>query len=192
METFLHAVASVTIILLLTATGYFCAVKGWMTVQVKTFISRYLMTVGIPVMLIYGMQNNLTRADVLAAPRLLLIPLLVIPSCVVMSLAGGPPDEAAAPPARRFCDDGCHGNTIFIGLAMCLELFGDVATPYVMLFYLVSSCFTQLIGIPLVRWSAKPAASPCRWCGNSCARRRSFPSFSVSCWSDWTSISRAL
>ena len=61
METFLHAVASVTIILLLTATGYFCAVKGWMTVQVKTFISRYLMTVGIPVMLIYGMQNNLTR-----------------------------------------------------------------------------------------------------------------------------------
>ncbi len=54
METFLHAVASVTIILLLTATGYFCAVKGWMTVQVKTFISRYLMTVGIPVMLIYG------------------------------------------------------------------------------------------------------------------------------------------
>lgn len=67
METFLHAVASVTIILLLTATGYFCAVKGWMTVQVKTFISRYLMTVGIPVMLIYGMQNNLTRAT--CSPR---------------------------------------------------------------------------------------------------------------------------
>ena len=38
---------------------------------------------------------------------------------------------------------------------MCLELFGDVATPYVMLFYLVSSCFTQLIGIPLVRWSGE-------------------------------------
>ena len=47
------------------------------------------------------------------------------------------------------------GNTVFIGLAMCLELFGDIATPYVMLFYLVSSCFTQLIGIPLVRWSGE-------------------------------------
>ena len=47
------------------------------------------------------------------------------------------------------------GNTIFIGLAMCIELFGDIATPYVMLFYLVSSCFTQLIGIPLVRWSGE-------------------------------------
>ena len=155
METFLHAVASVTIILLLTATGYFCAVKGWMTVQVKTFISRYLMTVGIPVMLIYGMQNNLTRADVLAAPRLLLIPLLVIPSCVVLSLLAG---RLMRLPHRQlgvFVMMSAMGNTIFIGLAMCLELFGDVATPYVMLFYLVSSCFTQLIGIPLVRWSGE-------------------------------------
>ena len=155
METFLHAVASVTIILLLTATGYFCAVKGWMTVQVKTFISRYLMTVGIPVMLIYGMQNNLTRADVLAAPRLLLIPLLVIPSCVVMSLLAG---RLMRLPHRQlgvFVMMAAMGNTIFIGLAMCIELFGDIATPYVMLFYLVSSCFTQLIGIPLVRWSGE-------------------------------------
>lgn len=30
MEGFLHAVSSVTIILLLTATGYFCARMGWM------------------------------------------------------------------------------------------------------------------------------------------------------------------
>ena len=137
METFLHAVASVTIILLLTATGYFCAVKGWMTVQVKTFISRYLMTVGIPVMLIYGMQNNLTRADVLAAPRLLLIPLLVIPSCVVMSLLAG---RLMRLPHRQL--------GVFVMMAA-------MATPYVMLFYLVSSCFTQLIGIPLVRWSGE-------------------------------------
>ena len=155
METFLHAVASVTIILLLTATGYFCAVKGWMTVQVKTFISRYLMTVGIPVMLIYGMQNNLTRADVLAAPRLLLIPLLVIPSCVVMSLLAGRLMKLPHRQLGVFVMMAAMGNTIFIGLAMCLELFGDIATPYVMLFYLVSSCFTQLIGIPLVRWSGE-------------------------------------
>ncbi len=155
METFLHAVASVTIILLLTATGYFCAVKGWMTAQVKTFISRYLMTVGIPVMLIYGMQNNLTRADVLAAPRLLLIPLLVIPSCVVLSLLTGRLMKLPHRQLGVFVMMSAMGNTIFIGLAMCIELFGDIATPYVMLFYLVSSCFTQLIGIPLVRWSGE-------------------------------------
>ena len=120
METLLHAVASVTIILLLTATGYFCAVKGWMTVQVKTFISRYLMTVGIPVMLIYGMQKNLSRADVLAAPRLLLIPLLVIPCCVVLSLLTGRLMKLPHRQLGVFVMMAAMGNTIFIGLAMCI------------------------------------------------------------------------
>ena len=35
MEGFLHAVSSVTIILLLTATGYFCAERGWMGPQAE-------------------------------------------------------------------------------------------------------------------------------------------------------------
>ena len=41
MEGFLHAVSSVTIILLLTATGYFCAERGWMGPQAKAFIGKF-------------------------------------------------------------------------------------------------------------------------------------------------------
>ena len=41
MEGFLHAVYSVTIILLLTATGYFCAARGWMGPQAKAFIGKF-------------------------------------------------------------------------------------------------------------------------------------------------------
>ena len=193
METFLHAVASVTIILLLTATGYFCAVKGWMTAQVKTFISRYLMTVGIPVMLIYGMQNNLTRADVLAAPRLLLIPLLVIPSCVVLSLLTG---RLMRLPHRQlgvFVMMSAMGNT---HLYRPCHVHRAVRRHCNAVCHALLSCQQLLLrSSSASRWyagRAKPAASPCRWCGNSCARRRSFLSFSVSCWSDWTSISRAL
>lgn len=155
LETFLHAVSSVTIILLLTATGYLCAAKGWMRAEDKRFLSKYLMTVGIPVMLVYSMQNNLTRDDVLAAPRLLLIPLLVISLSLVLSLMCG---KALKLPRRRlgvFIMMSAMSNTIFVGLAMCRELFGEVATPYVMLFYLVSSCFTQLVGLPAVRWSGE-------------------------------------
>ena len=48
MEGFLHAVSSVTIILLLTATGYFCARMGWMSPQAKRFISKFTMSVAIP------------------------------------------------------------------------------------------------------------------------------------------------
>ena len=44
-------------------------------------------------------------------------------------------------------------NAIFIGLPMCTELFGEICTPYVMLYYLVNTSFVQLVGLPLVRWS---------------------------------------
>ena len=50
MEGFLHAVSSVTIILLLTATGYFCAAKGWMGPQAKAFIGKFTLSVAIPCM----------------------------------------------------------------------------------------------------------------------------------------------
>jgi len=53
MEGFLHAVSSVTIILLLTATGYFCAAKGWMGPQAKAFIGKFTLSVAIPCMSIF-------------------------------------------------------------------------------------------------------------------------------------------
>ena len=61
MEGFLHAVSSVTIILLLTATGYFCAERGWMGPQAKAFIGKFTLSVAIPCMSVYGLTNNLTR-----------------------------------------------------------------------------------------------------------------------------------
>lgn len=155
MGTFLHAVSSVTVILLLTATGYLCAEKGWMRAEDKRFLSKYLMTIGVPVMMVYSMQNNLSRADILAAPKMQLVPLVVIPLCVVLSWCAGRAMKLPRAQQGVFVMMAAMSNTIFIGLAMCVELFGEVSTSYVMLFYPVSSCFTQIIGIPLVRWSGE-------------------------------------
>ena len=76
MESFLHAVTSVTIILLLTATGYFCAVRGWMSPQAKRFISRFTMSVAVPCMCVYGLTNNLTHELLAESPGFLLVPFL--------------------------------------------------------------------------------------------------------------------
>ena len=68
MEGFLHAVSSVTIILLLTATGYFCAARGWMGPDAKRFISKFTMSVAIPCMCVYGLTKNLTRELLALSP----------------------------------------------------------------------------------------------------------------------------
>ena len=155
MESFLHAVASVTIILLLTATGYFCAAMGWMSPQAKRFISKFTMSVAIPCMCVYGLTNNLTHELLAGSLGFLLVPLLSTVGAFLLSLLVG---RLLKLPRKRlgvFMMMCSVSNAIFIGLPMCTELFGEACTPYVMLYYLVNTSFVQLVGLSLVRWSGE-------------------------------------
>ena len=155
MEGFLHAVASVTLILLLTATGYFCAAKGWMSPQAKAFISKFTLSVAVPCMILYGFKKDLTKELLLHSGSFLLVPLLSTLALLFLSLLVG---RLLKLPRRKlgvFMMMCSVSNAIFIGLAMCTELFGDTCTPYVMLYYLVNTSFTQLVFLSLVRWSGE-------------------------------------
>ena len=158
METFLHAVTSVTIILLLTATGYFCAAKGWMSAQGKAFISKLLMNIAVPCMCIYSFQVNLSRELLEQSGRMLLTGFC---SCVLDFALAFALGKLLRIPRRRlgvFIMMCALSNSVFIGLAMCTELFGSECTPSVMLYWMVSTTFTQLVGISLVRWSGETTA----------------------------------
>ena len=155
METFLHSVSSVTIILLLTATGYVCAERGWMGPQVKAFLSKFLMTIAVPAMCIYSFQKNLTR-DLLSQSTFML--LAGICSCLLDFFLAFLLGKLLRLPRRRlgiFIMMCAVSNCIFIGLAMCTELFGSECTPQVMLYWVVSTCFMQIGGVSLVRWSGE-------------------------------------
>lgn len=162
MESFLHAVASVTIILLLTATGYFCAAMGWMSPQAKRFISKFTMSVAIPCMCVYGLTNNLTHELLAGSLGFLLVPLLSTVGAFLLSLLVG---RLLKLPRKRlgvFMMMCSVSNAIFIGLPMCTELFGEACTPYVMLYYLVNTSFVQLVGLSLVRWAGDGGGFDCR------------------------------
>ncbi|MDY3282788.1 AEC family transporter [Dysosmobacter sp.] len=153
VETFLNSAASVAIILLLTATGYVCAVTKVMRPEGKKFISKLLTNVAIPAMCIHSLNTNLTREMVRESAALLLVPFVNEILCFLLS---GLTAKLLRLPRKQFgvfmmmCS---LSNCVFIGYAMCTELFGDAASPYVTMFYLVNTLFIQLVGIPLVRWS---------------------------------------
>ena len=159
MESFLHSVSSVMIILLLTAVGYFCAAKGWMGAETKAFLSKFLMSIAIPCMCIHGLTSNLTREMLLSSWRFLLVPFLATSLLFILSFFAAKLLRLPRKSFGVFMMMASLSNSIFIGYAMCRELFGDVCTPYVMLYYLVSTSFTQLLAIPLVRWSGEAGGS---------------------------------
>ena len=153
MESFLHSVASVAIVLLLTALGYLCSAMGWMDEHAKKFLSKYLISIAVPVMSIYGLCANLTREELLRSGTLLLVSTLATTLLFLLSYAAA---RLMKLPRRRFgvFMMSCSlSNMIFIGYPICLELFGEASTPYVMLNYFVNVCFIHLVGRLLVRWS---------------------------------------
>ena len=153
METFLHAVSSVTLILLLTMVGYICGARHWMGAETKAFISKFLLTIAVPFMCIYSLQVNLSQ-DLLAQSGDMLLNTFLC--CVLNFVLAFLIGRLLKIPHRSlgvFMVMCALSNCVFIGLAMCTELFGEVARPYVMIYYCVSTSFTQVVGMALIRWS---------------------------------------
>ena len=155
METFLHAVSSVCVILLLTAVGYYCSARGWISPDAKSFLSKFVLRMAMPIMCAYDLRAHLTR-DLIAAS----LPILVLTffAEVLLFLLSFLAAKLLRLPRRSigvFMMMSSLSNSIFIGYTMCLELFGEACTPYVMLFYLVNTTFVQMVGLTLIRWSGE-------------------------------------
>ena len=155
MGTFWHALASVSIILLLTASGWLCGARGWMNAASKAFLSRFLLSLAVPCLSVYGLRNHLTREMVGGSLQMLLAALLC--NAVSFALAWLLARLLRLPKARAgvFMVMCALSNAMFIGYAMCVELFGERCVPHVMIFYLANTCYTQTLAMWLIRRSGE-------------------------------------
>lgn len=152
-EVFLQAVSSVSVILLLTVTGYFLGVKGLMDKKAKAFISRLLMTLLVPFNCVNGIISNLTRETISQYGIYLLISLGSMALSNVLAFLVCKLFRVPKNKTGLFIHMGANSNAIFIGLAICREIFGDASAPFVMVFYVLNSFSIWLISVIAVRWS---------------------------------------
>ena len=157
MGEFLNAVSAVFVIFSLMAVGILLGKLKFMTATEKKFVSRYVINIAVPLNTIVGIQKNLKRSDMLEMGQLLLVPLITILICLAVSILVA---KMLKLPKRRsgvFVALAFLSNTLFIGLPMAQELFGDVSLPYVMIYYMCSTVFTQTVALMLVERSGEAA-----------------------------------
>ena len=154
MSSLLNSLSAVSVILILTACGYACSALGWITPDVKAFLSKFLMRFAVPVMCIYSMRSNLSRELLSGSWTMILVP--AICSGVLFAVSGFVGKKLHLPPKQNsvFMMMCSISNAMFIGYSMCLELFGDSSTPYVMLYFLVNTAYAQLVGVTMIRRSS--------------------------------------
>lgn len=160
MAGFFNAVSACLVLVLLMAVGYFMGVRGWMTAAEKKFLSRFIINIAVPANCIVGLLNNLDRDGLIQAGPMVAAALLGVGTTLLLSV--GLASLLRLPRARWgvFATMAGLSNTLFIGIPVCTQLFGEASVPYVMLYYLGNTTFLQSAGILLVERSGDRGRQP--------------------------------
>lgn len=150
MAGFLNAVSACLVLLMLMSVGYIMGVLGWMTPAEKKFISKYIVNIAVPCNCIVGLLKNLDRNSLVQAGGMVAAGLLGVGVSMLISVAAA---LLLRLPRKRwgvFVAMAGLSNTLFIGIPVCTQLFGEESLPFVMLYYLANTSFLQSAGILLV------------------------------------------
>ena len=153
MAGFFNAVSACLVLLLIMSLGYFMGQLGWMTAQEKGFVSKYIVNIAVPCNCIVGLLNNLDRDSLAHAGWMLVAGLLGVGMTLLISM--GVATLLRLPGERWgvFVAMAGLSNTLFIGIPVCTQLFGEACMPYLMVYYLSNTTFLQSVGILLVERS---------------------------------------
>lgn len=156
---FESAITIVVVIFLLIAIGYLTERYGWLGANAPSLLSRLTLRIGMPGLIFSNILTNYNRSMLLASAKSLLIPFFVIFIMYVLSLPLSKLLKISAHRTGVFRALFTFGNTVFVGMPVCLAIFGQDATSTVLLYYLVNTVFWWLIGAPAVAKDGGSTAS---------------------------------
>ena len=157
MAGFWNAVSACVILLMLMSVGYFMGVWGWMHPAEKKFVSKFIVNIAVPCNCIVGLLNNLDRDSLPQTGGMILAGVTAVTVNLLLSALAA---TVLRLPRERwgvFVAMAGLSNTIFIGVPVCTQLFGEVSMPYIMLYYVGHTTFVQSVGVMLLeRAGTKP------------------------------------
>jgi predicted permease len=151
MANFFAGVQGVLTILLMISGGWLLGRKNWFPGDTITVMSRLVLQISIPAMMLSSVVTTFTREDIIRMGPALLLPLISISSLYCLGAAVA--KILRVPRNRRgvFRANIAFSNTIFVGVPVNVALFGEQAAPYVTLYYLVNTTLFWTFGVYFIR-----------------------------------------
>lgn len=160
MQEFFGAVRGIALILILLGFGYFLATLGWVKREDSEFLTRFVVTITLPPYMVVHLTTSFTRDTLLDLGRGLPVP--VVSMLLAYFLGFILARALRIPQTKRgiFVVAFALSNTIFVGLPVCQALFGEEATPFVLLYYMVNTTLFWTLGALGIALSGNPGNSP--------------------------------
>jgi predicted permease len=151
MSSVFTAVQGVLTILLMISVGIVLGRRGWFSEESTAVMSRLVLQISIPAMLLSNITTTFTRSDITAMGPALLAPFAAISFLYCLGFVVA--RILRVPKERRgvFRALFAFSNTVFVGVPVNIALFGDEAVPYVTMYYLVNTTLFWTIGVYFIR-----------------------------------------
>lgn len=150
LGVFFNAVSAVVVLLLLMLVGYWMGRVGWMTGSEKRFLGKFIINIAVPCNCLVGILNNLDRSMLTEAGIMVVCAMLGVATNFVVGMILGSLLKLPRKQWGVFVSMVGLSNTLFIGVPLSTQLFGEVCLPYVMTYYLSSTMFTQSVAVMLI------------------------------------------
>ncbi|MDR1179994.1 MAG: AEC family transporter [Spirochaetales bacterium] len=160
MANFFAGVQGVLTILLMISGGWILGRKNWFPGDTITVISRLVLQISIPAMMLSSVISTFTREDIIRMGPALLLPLISISFLYCLSAALAKILRVPADRRGVFRANIAFSNTVFVGIPVNVALFGEQAAPYVTLYYLVNTVLFWTIGVYFIRRDNKAQRVP--------------------------------
>jgi len=136
--------------MIMVAVGIVASRLGWITEPVNNFLTKFAINVAIPATLFVNAIDSLSVEQLSEDWPLLFIPLITIMLNILISYLITRVYAAARPRRGVFILCFSMSNSIFIGLPVCLAIFGKAASSYVTLYYIVNTFIFWSLGASLL------------------------------------------
>lgn len=155
LASLLNSFSAVAIIMMMIVIGWIFGKTGWMKKEQKSLIIKFLINIAVPAACIKNILQDIPK-DMLSSAWIyvLLAATSMLVTWGIGTLLAG---LLKVDPEKKggFIVMCAFSNSLFVGLPMCRELFGDEGVPYVMLFYLVNTFMFWTVGCYLIQRSGE-------------------------------------
>lgn len=159
MESILHSFNGILTVFIIIAAGYFLAVKGWVSEDGITLISRLVMQMCLPAYMLSNLLLKFRHDQLIELAKGVWLPFISMLAGYFISKLLGKIADIDDSRKGIFSVCVCCSNTIFIGLPLGIALFGEDAVPYIMIYYMANTTLFWTLGIYEIAADTKTIAS---------------------------------
>lgn len=157
---FLQTLTSLLVIVIMVACGFFFAKMEWIKKETAPLMPMLVNRLALPTYMIWNFLANFTKDDFFSLVNGIAVPYV---SMFIGFIIAGFVARFAEIPRERFgiFQAGFFSSSaIFIGVPVCLALFGDKSIPYVLIYFLANASMFWTLGNYSINKSCSSDPSP--------------------------------